>query len=178
MLYRSKPNGKQRTEQNHNHLTHTKIQQHTVRNFTLHHPVFINLLKKRPDKRSSYSVSKEFLEKPSYKLHDVYRALDILGTECDFIQAELCKNSHFMGERNDKVLYYDCSNYYFEIEQEDGRKKYGKSKEHRPNSIIQMELFMDGDGIPLAFSLFQENANEQTSLLNTPFIKKRYETGS
>lgn len=57
-------------------------------------------------------------------------------------------------------------------------KKYGKSKEHRPNSIIQMELFMDGDGIPLAFSLFQENANEQTSLLNTPFIKKRYETGS
>ena len=86
MLYRSKPNGKQRTEQNHNHLTHTKIQQHTVRNFTLHHPVFINLLKKRPDKRSSYSVSKEFLEKPSYKLHDVYRALDILGTECDFIQ--------------------------------------------------------------------------------------------
>ena len=128
MLYRSKPNGKQRTEQNHNHLTHTKIQQHTVRNFTLHHPVFINLLKKRPDKRSSYSVSKEFLEKPSYKLHDVYRALDILGTECDFIQAELCKNSHFMGERNDKVLYYDCSNYYFEIEQEDGEKSMEKAK--------------------------------------------------
>ena len=128
MLYRSKPNGKQRTEQNHNHLTHTKIQQHTVRNFTLHHPVFINLLKKRPDKRSSYSVSKEFLEKPSYKLHDVYRALDILGTECDFIQAELCKNSHFMGERNDKVLYYDCSNYYFEIEQEDGKKSMEKAK--------------------------------------------------
>ena len=79
-------------------------------------------------KSSSYSVSKEFLEKTSYELHDVYRALDILGTECDFIQAELYKNSHFMGERNDKVLYYDCSNYYFEIEQEDGEKKYGKSK--------------------------------------------------
>ena len=115
-------------------------------------------------KRSSYSVSKEFLEKPSYELHDVYRALDILGTECDFIQAELYKNSHFMGERNDKVLYYDCSNYYFEIEQEDGEKKYGKSKEHKPNPIIQMGLFMDGDGIPLAFSLFPGNANEQTSL--------------
>lgn len=178
MLYRSKPNGKQRTEQNHNHLTHTKIQQHTVRNFTLHHPVFINLLKKRPDKRSSYSVSKEFLEKPSYKLHDVYRALDILGTECDFIQAELCKNSHFMGERNDKVLYYDCSNYYFEIEQEDWRKSRKKQRTQTKFDLFQMELFMDGDGIPLAFSLFQENANEQTSLLNTPFIKKRYETGS
>ena len=75
-----------------------------------------------------------------------------------------------MGQRNDKILYYDCSNYYFEIEQEDGSKKYGKSKEHRPNPIIQMGLFMDGDGIPLAFSLFPGNANEQTSL--KPLEKK------
>lgn len=121
-------------------------------------------------KRSSYKAASEFLEKPSYKLHDVYRALDILGTECDFIQAELYKNSHFLGARNDKILYYDCSNYYFEIEQEDGNKKYGKSKEHRPNPIIQMGLFMDGDGIPLAFSTFAGNTNEQTSL--KPLEKK------
>ena len=115
-------------------------------------------------KRSSFHVASEFLEKPSYELHDVYRALDVLGNECDFIQSEVYKNSHFLGKRNDRVLYYDCSNYYFEIEQEDGAKKYGKSKEHRPNPIIQMGLFMDGDGIPLAFSIFPGNANEQTSL--------------
>ena len=115
-------------------------------------------------KRSSYAVASEFLEKPSYLLHDVYRALDVLGNECDFIQSELYKNSHLLGSRNDKILYYDCTNYYFEIEQENGNKKYGKSKEHRPNPIIQMGLFMDGDGIPLAFSLFPGNANEQTSL--------------
>lgn len=121
-------------------------------------------------KRSSFKAASEFLEKPSYKLHDVYRALDVLGAECDLIQAELYKNSHFLGKRNDKVLYYDCSNYYFEIEQEDGIKKYGKSKEHSPNPIIQMGLFMDGDGIPLAFSLFPGNANEQTSL--KPLEKK------
>ena len=121
-------------------------------------------------KRSSYKVASEFLEKPSYELHDVYRALDVLGTECDLIQAEVYKNSPFLGERNDKILYYDCSNYYFEIEQEDGNKKYGKSKEHRPNPIIQMGLFMDGDGIPLAFSLFPRNANEQISL--KPLEKK------
>ena len=121
-------------------------------------------------KRSSYKAASEFLEKPSYKLHDVYRALDVLGAECNLIQAELYKNSHFLGARNDKVLYYDCSNYYFEIEQEDGNKKYGKSKEHRPNPIIQMGLFMDGDGIPLAFSTFAGNANEQTSL--KPLEKK------
>ena len=79
-------------------------------------------------KRSSYKAASEFLEKPSYELHDVYRALDVLGAECDLIQSEVYKNSHFMGQRNDKILYYDCSNYYFEIEQEDGSKKYGKSK--------------------------------------------------
>ena len=121
-------------------------------------------------KRSSFKAASEFLEKPSYELHDVYRALDVLGSECDLIQSEVYKNSHFLGTRNDKVLYYDCSNYYFEIEQEDGSKKYGKSKEHRPNPIIQMGLFMDGDGIPLAFSLFPGNANEQTSL--KPLEKK------
>ena len=121
-------------------------------------------------KRSSYKTASAFLEKPSYELHDVYRALDVLGSECDLIQAELYKNSHFLGKRSDRVLYYDCSNYYFEIEQEDGCKKYGKSKEHRPNPIIQMGLFMDGDGIPLAFSLFPGNANEQSSL--KPLEKK------
>lgn len=115
-------------------------------------------------KRSSFKTASEFLEKPSYQLHDIYRALDVLGNECDFIQSEVYKNSHLLGKRNDKVLYYDCTNYFFEIEQEDGDKKYGKGKEHRPNPIIQMGMFMDGDGIPLAFSLFPGNANEQTSL--------------
>lgn len=131
--------------------------------------IYARILEPR-SKRSSYKAASEFLEKPSYKLHDVYRALDVIGAECDLIQAELYKNSHFLGARNDKVLYYDCSNYYFEIEQEDGNKKYGKSKEHRPNPIIQMGLFMDGDGIPLAFSTFAGNANEQTSL--KPLEKK------
>lgn len=121
-------------------------------------------------KRSSYDVACEFLEKPSYELHDVYRALDILGRECDLVQSEVYKNSRFLGARNDKILYYDCTNYYFEICQEDEFKKYGKSKEHRPNPIVQMGLFMDGDGIPLAFSIFPGNANEQTSL--KPLEKK------
>lgn len=121
-------------------------------------------------KRSSYRVAGNFLEAPEYELHDVYRALSVLAEEGDFIQSEVYKNSFFLGKRNDRILYYDCTNYYFEIEQEDGDKKYGKSKEHRPNPIIQMGLFVDGDGIPLAFSLFPGNANEQTSL--KPLEKK------
>lgn len=115
-------------------------------------------------KRSSYKIASEFLEKPTYELQDIYRALDVLGSEMDFIQAEVFKNSNFIKNRDARILYYDCTNYYFEIEQEDGMKKYGKSKEHRPNPIVQMGLFMDGDGLPLAFSLFDGNANEQTSL--------------
>lgn len=115
-------------------------------------------------KSSSFRAAKCFLEPPTYELHDIYRALSVLADEMDFIQAEVYKNSFFLGNRTDQVLYYDCTNYYFEIEQEDGDKKYGKSKEHRPNPIIQMGLFIDGDGIPLAFSLFPGNQNEQKSL--------------
>ena len=115
-------------------------------------------------KCSSFQAAQRFLEPPSYELHDVYRALSILAEELDFIQAEVYKNSFFFGKRNDRFLYYDCTNYYFEIEQEDGDKKYGKSKEHRPNPIIQMGLFTDGDGLPLAFSLFPGSQNEQKSM--------------
>ena len=115
-------------------------------------------------KSSSFRTAKQFLEPPTYRLHDVYRALSVLAREMDFIQAEVYKNSFFLGSRNDRILYYDCTNYYFEIEQEDGDKKYGKSKQHRPNPIIQMGLFTDGDGLPLAFSLFPGNQNEQKSL--------------
>ncbi len=115
-------------------------------------------------KRSSYAAAMSFLEPPEYELHDVYRALSVLAEESDLIQSEVYKNSNFLMKRNNHILYYDCTNYYFEIEQEDGDKKYGKSKEHRPNPIIQMGLFTDGDGIPLAFSLFPGSQNEQRSL--------------
>lgn len=115
-------------------------------------------------KRSSYAAAMKFLEAPTYELHNIYRALSVLAEKCDHIQSEIYKNSSFIRKRNDKILYYDCSNFYFEIEQEDGIRKYGKSKEHRPNPIVQMGLFMDGDGIPLAFTLFPGNQNEQKSL--------------
>lgn len=124
-----------------------------------------------PDsKRSSYRTAEKFLEAPTYELYDLYRSLAVLGDECDFIQSEVYKNSLITTRRSNKVLYYDCTNYYFEIEQEDGEKKYGKSKENRPNPIIQMGMFTDGEGIPLAFSLFAGNKNEQQSL--KPLEKK------
>lgn len=115
-------------------------------------------------KRSSYSFAQTLLEKPNYDLHDVYRALSVLAKESDYIQSEVYRYSNALHKRNTKILYYDCTNYYFEIEQEDGNKKYGKSKEHRPNPIIGMGLFMDADGFPLAFDLHPGNQNEQKTL--------------
>ena len=115
-------------------------------------------------KAASYDTAMKFLETPTYEKHDVYRALSVLAKEMDYIQAEVYKNSNFITLRNNRVLYYDCTNYYFEIEEEDDLRKYGKSKEHRPNPIVQMGLFMDGDGIPLAFDIFDGASNEQPSL--------------
>ena len=121
-------------------------------------------------KLSSLEYSGTLLEKPNFELQHIYRALEVISKENDFIQAALYKNSRRVSKRNDKVLYYDCTNFFFEIEAEDDLRKYGKSKEHRPNPIVQMGLFLDGDGIPLAFSIFPGNKNEQPSL--KPLEKK------
>lgn len=121
-------------------------------------------------KRSSLRQAQDFLEKPKCELHQIYRGLEILSKENDFFQSQLYKNSEKVFERNKGILYYDCTNYYFEIEEEDDFRKYGVSKEHRPSPIVQMGLFMDADGIPLSFSIFNGNENEQPSM--TPLEKK------
>ena len=115
-------------------------------------------------KLATYELSKRFIEQPNFDLHQIYRALEVIAKEKDFIQASLYNNSLKISKRNTAVLYYDCTNYFFEIEQEDGIKQYGLSKEHKPNPIVQMGLFMDGDGIPLAFNITKGNTNEQLTL--------------
>ncbi len=115
-------------------------------------------------KLNTHIASSRFIEQPNFELQHIYRALDVIATENDFIQSELYKNSNMLSKRNTGVLYYDCTNYFFEIEQESGLKQYGISKEHRPNPIVQMGLFMDANGIPLAFDITSGNTNEQTTL--------------
>lgn len=121
-------------------------------------------------KLATYELSKRFIEQPNFDLHQIYRALEIIAKETDFIQSSLYENSLKVSKRNTGILYYDCTNYFFEIEQEGGDKQYGPSKEHKPNPIVQMGLFMDGDGIPLAFSINKGNMNEQLTL--KPLEKK------
>jgi transposase len=115
-------------------------------------------------KLNTSQQSKKLLEQPDFELQHIYRALEVIAKETDFIQSELYKNSLALSKRNDRILYYDCTNYFFEIEQEDGLKQYGFGKDHKPNPIVEMGLFMDGDGIPLAFSIHSGNTNEQTTL--------------
>ena len=115
-------------------------------------------------KLNTHQESKSLLEQPDFELQHVYRALEVIAKETDFIQSNLYENSLSVSKRNDRILYYDCTNYFFEIEQEEGLKQYGFGKDHKPNPIVGMGLFMDGDGIPLAFSIHSGNTNEQTTL--------------
>ena len=130
--------------------------------------ILANLLYSRilfpASKLATMQIVKNFLEQPSFELQHVYRALGVIAQESNLIQSELYKNSLQLAQRNTHVLYYDCTNFFFEIEQEEGLRQYGISKEHRPNPIVQMGLFMDGDGIPLAFNISPGNTNEQVTL--------------
>lgn len=115
-------------------------------------------------KLSSLEDAKRFIEQPEAEIHQVYRALSILAKENEDIQAAVYKNSLKFGKRNSSVIYYDCTNYYFESEEEKGLRQYGHSKESRPNPIVQMGLFTDMDGIPLAFCINPGNTAETTTL--------------
>ena len=115
-------------------------------------------------KAATYEFSQKLLEPPNFDLHQIYRALDVIAEESDYIQERLYLNSRPVVERNTDVLYYDCTNYFFEIEQEKGSRKYGACKENRPLPIVEMGLLMDGNGIPLAFCIHDGNVNEQTTL--------------
>lgn len=115
-------------------------------------------------KKGTFEHAKALLEPSHFQSHQIYRALGVLAEQSDFIEEMVYKNSLNVVDRNTQVLYYDCTNFFFEIEEEEGIKQYGISKENRPSPIVQMGLFMDGSGLPLAFSMTPGNRNEQTTL--------------
>ena len=94
-----------------------------------------------------------------------YRAISYIAENMDFIQESLFNNSKKVIQRNSNIIYYDCTNYFFEIDNEDDIRKYGISKEHKPNPIVGMGLFMDGDGLPLSCNIYPGNMNEQKTLI-------------
>ena len=116
-------------------------------------------------KLSTYKNSSRFIEQPDFDLHQIYRGLSVLSKESQYIQSRLFKNSMQIAKRQTEVIYYDCTNFYFEIEEAEDDKQYGVCKENRPLPIVEMGLFMDRDGIPLAFCINPGNENEQQSLI-------------
>ncbi|MGN0973138.1 MAG: IS1634 family transposase, partial [Bacilli bacterium] len=116
-------------------------------------------------KLETFKQCQNFIEQPKFKLHDEYRALSYIAKNMDYIQEQLFNNSKNILKRNSKVIYYDCTNYFFEIDEEDDLRKYGISKEHKPNPIVGMGLFMDGDGLPLSCNIYPGNMNEQKTLI-------------
>ncbi len=116
-------------------------------------------------KLETFRQCQNFIEQPKFKLHDEYRALNYIAENMDFIQEQLFNNSKDVVKRNSSIIYYDCTNYFFEIDKEDDIRKYGISKEHRPNPIVGMGLFMDGDCLPLSCNIYPGNQSEQKTLI-------------
>ena len=116
-------------------------------------------------KLETFKQCQNFIKQPNFKLHDEYRALSYIAQNMDYIQEQLFNNSKNVIKRNSNVIYYDCTNYFFEIDMEDDLRKYGISKEHKPNPIVGMGLFMDGDGLPLSCNIYPGNQNEQLTLI-------------
>ena len=134
-------------------------------------------------KRNTQIHLPDYYEEPHFDYVHILRTMDLMEEHYDDYIAHLYEQSTSIVKRNTTVCYYDCSNFYFEIESPDddyideatgeiitGFRKYGKNKEHRPNPIVEMGLFMDADGIPLSMCLVPGNQNEQTTAI--PLEKK------
>lgn len=97
-------------------------------------------------------------------LHQIYRALLVIEKNLDYLQERLFHYSKELLGRNTSVIYYDCTNFFYESAKETELRRPGASKENRRTPIVQMGIFMDADGLPLAFNINPGNTNEQTTL--------------
>lgn len=118
-----------------------------------------------PDsKRGAWENRGAFFEDTHYSLEDVYRSLDYFLQWRPALLTQLHQKLIKLYGRETLLLYYDVTNYYFEIDTADDLRKKGASKEHRPKPIVQMGLFMDEQGLPVTYDLFRGNANDCTTL--------------
>lgn len=122
-------------------------------------------------KLKTYELSKNFIETPKYNLENIYRGLTYLCSNLDYIQKELYNNSKAVVDRNTRIFYYDCTNYYFDISEEDDLRKYtANAKDKKGKPVVGMGLFLDGNGYPIAMNIYPGSDNESTTLI--PLQKK------
>ena len=115
-------------------------------------------------KLSTYEQSRKFIGNYDFDIQHVYRTLTYLSKEINEIQKELFNYSNKVINRNYKVIYYDCTNYFFYTEENDFQR-YGISKQHQPLPLVQMGLFMDADGYPFAMNINPGNTAESTTMI-------------
>jgi len=129
-------------------------------------------------KKKSFENRNSFFEKDNYSLDDVYRCLSFLHKHKDNLQLWINGKIKELYGRDISLVYYDVTNYYFETDKTEDFRKKGVSKEHRPNPIVQMGLFMDNNGLPITYQLFPGNTNDcLTYRPNLSRIKKDYGLG-
>lgn len=129
-------------------------------------------------KKKTFENRDWFFEKVDYSLDDVYRCLTFLNKHKENLQYWINNKIKELYGRDTSLIYYDVTNYYFETDKSDDFKKKGVCKEHRPNPIVQMGLFMDNKGIPITYELFPGNTNDcLTYRPNFARIKKKYNLG-
>lgn len=116
-------------------------------------------------KKKTYENRDTFFEKTDFSLDDIYRCLSLFNKQSGAIQLWLHERAKKQYNRNTDLVYYDVTNYYFEIDEPDDLRKRGVSKEHRPDPIVQMGLFIDTDGIPITYQLFPGNKPDKTTLI-------------
>ncbi|NLB81454.1 MAG: IS1634 family transposase [Clostridiaceae bacterium] len=116
-------------------------------------------------KKNTYENKGIFFEKTDFSLDDVYRCLSVLNKHKDALQLCIHERIKEQYKRNTSLVYYDVTNYYFEIDVQDELRRKGVSKEHRPDPIVQMGLFMDTDGIPITYGLHPGNILDKQTLL-------------
>ena len=129
-------------------------------------------------KKSSFDHREMFFEKTNYSLDDVYRCLSFLNKHKETIQVWINDKIKENYGRDTSLIYYDVTNYYFETDEQNDFLRKGVSKEHRPNPIVQMGLFMDNNAIPITYELFAGNTNDcLTYRPNFGRIKKQFNLG-
>ena len=129
-------------------------------------------------KKSSFDHREMFFEKTNYSLDDVYRCLSFLNKHKETIQVWMNDKIKENYGRDTSLIYYDVTNYYFETDEQNDFLRKGVSKEHRPNPIVQMGLFMDNNAIPITYELFAGNTNDcLTYRPNFGRIKKQFNLG-
>lgn len=129
-------------------------------------------------KKKTYEERERYFENTQFSLDDVYRCLTQVVTFKDKLQLHLHRQMQNKFQRNAEVVFYDVTNYYFEIDKQDELKRKGVGKEHRPNPIIQMGLLMDTKGIPIIYELFPGNTNDCETLMPVlDKVKKTYKIG-